>query len=188
MTTATPPTSNAAKRFARAIEDAENLLKHFDTLNARPPKPDVEVLKRAGLIMAMTAWETYVEDRVQEAAETRIDAVPDATIQAFVHARLTEDINRLHNPTAEKTRQLFKDYAGVDLGASWSWNHYDKERVTKDLNGYLKLRGTIAHRARVIEPGPTRAQPVKKQDLQTAIRFLKDLVAATEKALAPNAP
>jgi hypothetical protein len=56
----------ASDTFAQSIRDAENLLAHFDALNTRPPPPELEVLKRAGLIMAMTAWETYVEDRILE--------------------------------------------------------------------------------------------------------------------------
>jgi hypothetical protein len=53
--------SQASLTFTEAIKDAENLLGHFDKLNTKPPPPENEVLKRAGLIMAMTAWETYVE-------------------------------------------------------------------------------------------------------------------------------
>ena len=60
--------SNASDTFVQSIQDAENLLKHFNALNTKPPPPEIEVLKRAGLIMAMTAWETYVEDRLLEAS------------------------------------------------------------------------------------------------------------------------
>ena len=59
--------SKASDTFLQSILDAENLLDHFNKLNSHPPPPETEVLKRAGLIMAMTAWETYVEDRVLEA-------------------------------------------------------------------------------------------------------------------------
>ena len=58
--------SQAGDAFAHSIRDAENLLAHFDTLNTKPPPPELEVLKRTGLIMAMTAWETYVEDESRE--------------------------------------------------------------------------------------------------------------------------
>jgi hypothetical protein len=51
----------ASEVFAQSILDAESLLAHFNKLNTKPPPPEIEVLKRAGLIMAMTAWETYVE-------------------------------------------------------------------------------------------------------------------------------
>jgi len=187
MTDSTKPSLRAAEVFNLAIRDSENLLAHFDTLNAHPPKPEAEVLKRAGLIMAMTAWETYVEDRVTEAANLRLAALTDETIRSFVSSRLKDDISKLHNPTSEKTLRLFKDYAGIDLEQFWAWNHYDPAKVKEDLDAYLKLRGNIVHRARVVEPGPPAEQPVTKQRLQKAISFLKALVRATEAALAQEA-
>jgi hypothetical protein len=53
------PESKASLTFTEAIKDAENLLAHFNTLNTLPPPPQTEVLKRAGVVMAMTAWETW---------------------------------------------------------------------------------------------------------------------------------
>jgi hypothetical protein len=175
--------SRASEVFDQAIRDAENLLRHFNTLNTHPPAPEIEVLKRAGLIMAMTAWETYVEDRISEAAEHRLAAVADSSIGDFVRSRLDEEIKRLHNPNAAKTIQLFRDYAGVDLTAHWAWNNFDPDLVRERLNQYLKLRGDIVHRSRIVEPGPPTAQPVTKESLQKAIQFLKSLVAATEAAM-----
>lgn len=176
-------TSKANEVFAQAILDAENLLKHFNTLNTKPPPPELEVLKRAGLIMAMTAWETYVEDRVVEAASARLTVLADSSIAAFVQSKLDDEIKRLHNPASDKTIQLFRDYAGVDLTEKWSWNNYDAKTVRERLNQYLKLRGDVVHRSRTITPGPPKAHPVTKEDLEKAISFLKNLVNATEGAL-----
>ena len=178
--------SRASDTFSQSIMDAENLLGHFDKLNTKPPPPELEVLKRAGLVMAMTAWETYVEDRVQEAASERLRALADSSISAFVQSRLDEDIRRLHNPTSDKTIQLFRDYTGVDLTDRWFWNNFEKKEVRDRLNQYIKLRGDVVHRSRTIEPGPTKAHPVTKEDLKRAIRFLKNLVLATETALLPQ--
>ncbi|WP_198552332.1 HEPN domain-containing protein [Macromonas nakdongensis] len=175
-------TSQAEQTFAEAIKDAENLLAHFKTLNTLPPPPETEVLKRAGLVMAMTAWETYVEDRVQEAALHRLSGLTDTSLGSFVKSRLEEEIKRLHNPTAEKTLQLFQDYAGVDLLPHWKWNHVDAPTAKQKLNGYLNLRGDVVHRSRVSVKGPPQPHPVTKEDLQKAINFLKELVRATEKA------
>lgn len=113
--------SRASETFNQSILDAENLLKHFNQLNTKPPPPETEVLKRAGLIMAMTAWETYVEDRVMEASADRLKGLADSSVAAFVAAKLEEEIKRLHNPTSDKTIQLFWDYAGVDLTEKWAW-------------------------------------------------------------------
>lgn len=176
--------SQAAITFAEAIQDAENLLAHFNTLNTQPPPPQIEVLKRAGLVMAMTAWETYVEDRVQEASNARLSAVADSSLGQFVKAHLDKEIRQLHNPTAERTLQLFRDYAGVDLTAHWQWNQVNAILAKQKLNQYLGLRGDVVHRSRVKSKGPTPAHPVTKDELQKAIRFLKELVQATERAFA----
>lgn len=175
-------TSQAALTFSEAIKDAENLLAHFNTLNKQPPPPETEVLKRAGLVMAMTAWETYVEDRIQEAATSRLSVLTDSTLGNFVKSRLDEEIKRLHNPTSEKTIQLFLDYAGVELLPHWKWNNVDAATVKQKLNSYLNLRGDVVHRSRVNVKGPPQPHPVTKEALQKAINFLKELVKATEKA------
>jgi len=175
--------SRASDSFAQSIQDSENLLAHFNALNSKPPPPQLEVLKRAGLIMAMTAWETYVEDRVLEATFERLRGSQDSTLAEFFLSRLKEDVAKLNNPTSAKTLQLFRDYAGVDVGDRWSWNNHDKEMVRTRLNAYLKLRGDVVHRSRAVEPGPPKAHAVTRHELKRAISFLKCLVQATELAL-----
>ena len=53
-------TSRAFQTFEHAIQDADDLLNHFDALNKHPPPPEIEVLKRASLVMALAALETYI--------------------------------------------------------------------------------------------------------------------------------
>jgi hypothetical protein len=179
--------SQAQATFLEGIKDAENLLAHFDKLNTRPPPPEIEVLKRTGLVMAMTAWETYVEDRVLEAASLRLAAIADSSLAEFVQSRLDDEIKRLHNPNAERTLQLLKDYAGVDVLPQWKWNHVEPTSAKQRLNGYLKLRGDVVHRSRVVSKGlPPEPDPVTKDGLQRAIYFLKELVKATDRALSPQ--
>ena len=76
--------------------------------------PEAEVLKRAGLIMAMTAWETYVEDRVDEALEARLLRLNDPKIARLIRKKLADEISRLHNPNSLRTLQLFREYADVE--------------------------------------------------------------------------
>lgn len=174
--------SQASETFNESIKDAENLLNHFDTLNAQPPPPELEVLKRAGLVMAMTAWETYVEDRLLEALTARLSGIRDSSIADLVQDKFDYEIARLHNPDSKKTAQMFRDYAGVDLTNSWSWNNFEPKEVRTTLNRYLKLRGDVVHRSRPKLEGAPDAHPVKKETLEKAIRFLKGLVESTEKA------
>lgn len=178
--------SEASTTFSQSIQDADNLLKHFNVLNTKPPPPEIEVLKRAGLIMAMTAWETYVEDRLQEALDQRLSKLRNRDIAELVAGKLSEEIGRLHNPDYNKTIALFTDYAGVDLKKFWSWNNCELQTVRERLGQYMKLRGDIVHRSRTISPGEPNSHPVKKVDLEKAISFLKSLVDATERAFVPS--
>lgn len=174
--------SKASDNFSISIQDAENLLRHFDDLNTNPPPPENEVLKRAGLVMAMTAWETYVEDRLQEACTERMQSVKDNSISTFIRSKLDEEIRRLNNPAYVKTVRLFKDYAGVDLKKSWRLPNQELQAVRDRLDALMKLRGDVVHRSRVAGTQTTNGHPVTKEDLRKAINFLKSLVTATEKA------
>jgi len=48
------------------------------------------------------------------------------------------------------------------------------QSARKRLNDYIKLRGDVVHRSRRVQPGPPEVHPVKKDELEKAIRFLKN--------------
>lgn len=170
--------SRAADFFATSIKDAEELLAHYDKLEKQSPE-DGEVLKRAGLVMAMTAWETYVEDRLQEDVNARIQGFNGSSVGNFVRRKLEEEIKRLHNPDTEKTRRLFREFLDIDVTAGWKWDNFQPPEAKKTLDRYLSIRGEVVHRSKQ----SAAPHPVKRPDLDKAIRFLKGLVAATEKTL-----
>lgn len=64
-----------------------------DTHKASPER--AEVLKRAGLVMALTAWETYVEDRLNEEVQLRLRVVAGSSIGHFVSHQLAVTIKPL---------------------------------------------------------------------------------------------
>lgn len=157
------------------------LLQHFDSVHKKSPE-DSEVLKRAGLVMALTAWETYVEDRIREAVQARLRALDGSPVSKFVGRRLDDELKRFHNPTSDKTKRLFLDYLEVDVTASWKWAGYDCASAKKTLDDFIAKRGDAVHRSK-----PTATVPpphlVKRDELDKAIRFLRNLVDATERAL-----
>lgn len=174
--------SRASKTFLSSIEDASILLAHFDALHKQNAE-STEVLKRAGLVMALTAWETYVEDRATEAVRARLKAVSGSPIGTFVNNKLTEELKRFHNPTSEKTKKLFLDYLQVDVTTGWSWQHYDSAAAKKTLDELISRRGDAVHRSKAVTAGTPAPHLVKRDDLEKAIRFLRGLVEATECAL-----
>ncbi|MCW5628665.1 MAG: hypothetical protein KIT47_07380, partial [Rhodoferax sp.] len=116
--------SRAKTSFDSSIEDATLLLQHFDTIHKQSPD-SAEVLKRAGIVMALTAWETYVEDRILEAVGARLRVVNGSPIGAFVSRKLELELKQFHNPNAEKTKRIFVDYLEVDVTANWRWANFD---------------------------------------------------------------
>lgn len=174
--------TQARVSFDNAIRDAEVLLEDFDAVNAHPPLERSEVLKRAGLIVAFTAWETFVEDLLRETLEMRLEGLSDSSLADLVRRRLEADIKQLNNPNSNKTRCLFQDYLDVDVTASWKWPGYEPPEARKRLDKLLKIRGDAVHRSPAKGNGSFK-HPVKRDDLEKAIKFLKGLVIATECAL-----
>ncbi len=137
----------AKETFESSIKDAVELLAHFDSINVKPPPPNAEVLKRAGLIMAFTAWETYVEDRVVEAVKLRLGSGGGFS-NDFMLRRLTQELKSFNNPNTEKTVKLFRDFLDIDVSKGWAWNNYDVDRVKTELDVLVKKRGDAVHRSK----------------------------------------
>jgi hypothetical protein len=174
-------TSNAFQTFEHAIQDADDLLNHFDVLNKNPPPPEAEVLKRASLVMALAALETYIEDRIKEAVDTVSDRGSDASqLVKFYKSSLDNELKTFHTPTTERIKTIFVKYLGVDVTDGWSWSNYDRSRASKELNKIAKKRGDIAHRSWRPVPNEPKPHAVKREDLRKHIRFIKDLVSATD--------
>jgi hypothetical protein len=176
--------SKANITFQSSIKDAEVLLAHFDAVNQFPPPENAEVLKRAGLVMALTAWETYVEDLTNEVLQFRLQSINGSHFGGFIQNRLNKDLKYFHNPNSDKTKSLFLDYLGIDVTEFWKWNNYDQKRVKKTLDDLISRRGEAVHRSRPLQQGIPAPHLVKREDLEKAIRFLKCLVEATENAIA----
>jgi len=175
--------SATAETFAYSIADARALLAYFDSCPKSSPS-DGEVLKRAGLIMAAVAWETYIEERLLEEVTSRLANKGAGRAGKFMVERLREDLRRCNNPTSDKVRKLYRDYLDFDVTAAWEWNNYKAADARKTLDKLISTRGDIAHRSNPAIPGkPPAAHPVKRDELAKAIRFLTELVAATERAL-----
>lgn len=178
--------SRAIQSFEYGIKDAEELLAHFDALNGNPPPANAEVLKRAGLVMALTAWETYVEDRLVESMEKRLAAVAGSYVGNFVSKRMNHELRQFHNPNADKTKRIFQEYLDVDVTIGWVWQNYDSEKAKAALNSWIGKRGDAVHRSRPLNNGVPVAHLIKRDELEKVIRFIKDLVKATDAYIIKN--
>ena len=179
--------SQAIQTFDHAIQDAIDLLGHFDALNTKPPPPQIEVLKRASLVMALAALETYFEDRLVEASEALCArSADDSPLARFLRESLVVDLKYFHTPSADRVRPLFQKYLGIDITEGWLWNNVEPAAAREELNRLAKKRGDIAHRSQ--RPVDGQAQPprhaVTRDDLRKHIFFVRQLAQATDAYLA----
>lgn len=173
--------SEAAKAFERSINDAQELLERFDEENLQSSDRSAESLKRAGMILALSAWETYVKDRIKEEFEVYLKALEGSPVGRFVQRKLEIDLKRFYNPNSDRTRQLFRDYFEVDVTQGWTWNNYDIPLAKKTLNALVSKRGDAAHQANTSSNPSCTPHIVKRDELEKCIRFLKGLVETTDK-------
>lgn len=175
--------SRAIQAFEHAIQDAVDLLNHFDALNTKPPPPQIEVLKRASLVMALAALESYFEDRITEASEAMCaKSTEESFLEKFLKESLANDLKYFHTPSSDRVRQLFQKYLGFDVTDGWEWNNVRPPDARAELNRLAKKRGDIAHRS--WRPSNGQPQPqrhaVTRDDLRKHIHFVRQLVQATD--------
>lgn len=177
--------SKASLTFDHAIQDAVDLVNHFDRLNSQPPPPENEVLKRASLVMALAALETYFEDRLVEA----VDAVAgsgESHLSTFMRDSLANDLKYFHTPSTDRVRPLFQKYLGLDITDGWRWNMMEPAAARTELNRLAKKRGDIAHRSGRPANGVPAKHAVSRDDLRRHIHFIRQVVLATDAVLAKS--
>lgn len=175
--------SRSLQAFEHAILDAIDLLSHFDALNTKPPPPQIEVLKRASLVLALAALESYFEDRLVEATEAICaKSSEDSALARFLRESLVNDLKYFHSPSTDRVRPIFLKYLGIDITEGWFWNNVEPAVARSELNRLTKKRGDIAHRS--LRPVDGQAQPqrhaVTRNDLRKHIHFLRQLAQATD--------
>ena len=170
----------ASDSFSESIKDAEELLSRFDEEHKNKTPHNSEALKRASLIMALAAWETYVKDRFCEEFEAWLGPVKGSPIGKFVAKRKDEDLKRFFNPNSERTARLFSDYFELDITRHWEWVNYKPNDARKQLDALIAKRGSAAHKANTTRKAGADPHLVRREELEKAIRFLKGLVGACE--------
>ncbi len=173
--------TKAYDNFLKAKDEVTELIACFDSINEASPNQSPRVLKRAALIMVLTAWETYVEDVVEETLNEQMKLLKGSHICHYVNKNLKETYKRFNSPDSKNTKHLFEDFLGVDVTKRWEWNNFDQEGVCAQLNKWIKRRGDAVHRILVDENGP---DVVKREELNKCLHFFTELVKATESALA----
>ncbi len=139
--------TKALDTFNKGLKDTENILAIYDIINQNGDKmkelfpsevPNVDILKRACVVMAFTAFETFFENLVKEVNSKQIVDCSDE--------KKRKQLERFHNPTSKNIIELYKSWFGIDNCLS---EIYFDGRNTGDicnqLDEYLKIRGQVVH-------------------------------------------
>ncbi|BAJ01317.1 HEPN domain-containing protein [Shewanella violacea] len=173
--------SKAKDNFENAIQDSERILQAYDQLNqieGREREP--EELKRAALIMTLTAWETYVEDIIEERLTADLRTLEGSKVASFITSTLERELRYFHTPNSKNTKGMFERYLHLDVTEAWTWIDGDAEQVKSKLNQWIKKRGEAVHRS---VSDKQAAHLVNRQDMNKCLTFFKKLVETTNSAL-----
>jgi hypothetical protein len=172
--------SNAYEAFYIAMQDVEEIIEIYDIVNRDHPDKQPEALKRSALVMAMTVWETYVEDRFKELVGSYLMGVKGSPVYQYIDGKVSNDLRYFHTPNSRNIKKLFEPILDRDVTLDWHWDNFDSKRAREKLNEYISLRGDVVHRS---VTDKQNGHPVKKDELQKCVRFLKSLTNAMEAGL-----
>lgn len=173
--------SVSLNNFKLAIYDAKELAECYDYMNSKDDVVPSEALKRAALIMTLTAWETYVEDIATELFANKFGVLKGCHIGSYLERQFSIRLKSFHNPDSNKTKQLFEEFFDIDVTEKWIWDSYlHPKQVKQTLDGWLKRRGEAVHRSQV---DITKPDLMKRNELDKCVRFISDLVKVTDKIL-----
>jgi len=205
--------SSARSNFDYSIADVDILLQVHDAeTKGAVGRPDrqLEVFKRAGIILTVTAWEAYVEDTLSQQFREKLGraAVPADISSAFnaasdvwlnskpkppdvakwagdgwktlVLEQFDQEVKALNTPNSDKVRVLFKRYLGLDLKQSWKWQKTSSDMACNRLDALIRLRGELVHRGREWSQSKASAH---RSHLDGAKKLVSHLVECTDIAL-----
>lgn len=203
----------ARGNFEHSLADVQILLRFHDTeTKKKSGRPDrtLEVFKRAGVILAVTAWETYVEDSLKSQVQERVKAAKtpqdlQATFNSVAQAwlcsapkppdlakwtgsgwqevileRLRVEVDTLNTPNSSNVEKLFKRYLGLEITKHWKWQGTASKDARRKLDDLVSLRGQLVHRGKELFEGKASAH---RKHVVDAVSLLERLVQCTDEAL-----
>jgi hypothetical protein len=146
--------SQANSRFSVLMESVDQLRQiHGRLQQGRGRRHQQESLHRAGVVMTVAAWESYVESVLREgmAALQPAAGAPNwaMIVQQLAMVRANAEAAQLHTPNAENVRRLFETTIVYNPHADWHWTatrrNWTGPQVSARLNEWLRIRHSVAH-------------------------------------------
>jgi len=155
--------SNAQSQFIAQMGFVEQLIViHRKLQSGRGRRHEQDALHRAGVVMSVAAWESYIERVVMEAldaiersagvaAGAAAPPVPAWARHAFAlrRAEIAKQVRRFNTPSDVEVRDLFQESLEFAPWPSWSWQagprQWDEDGVRSRLRDWMLVRHSVAH-------------------------------------------
>lgn len=155
--------STAHAKFEEMIGWVDELIGiHARLRNGAGRRHKQEALYRAGVVLSVAAWETYVEELLRvcySVIETDSNAVggggttpiPGWARHAFSLRRvdLTNSLKQFNTPNSDQVAKLMGQWIGFDPISSWTWkwkgNSWSSGQVKARVDNWLSIRHGVAH-------------------------------------------
>jgi hypothetical protein len=119
----------------------EELARLLESDAARPLQRQGAAISRAGIVLLAAAFEAFVEDLFEEAADVVYQGYTDDERKAF----LKQTAGRLNNADVFKTNYLY-----FNLGIPWvfrgiQWQKFANKTLVREINKMVVTRNQVAH-------------------------------------------
>jgi hypothetical protein len=132
------------------------------------------------VVVAVSAWEAYVEEVVKEALNLINAQHIPATSWAIVTAPALMQVKRFNTPDAGNTKSLISSCLGLaDVTVAWRWRNSTPKKACTELDKALQTRHKIAHG---VNPRPT----IHHNYASWLPSFFKNLASCTDAAIADH--
>jgi hypothetical protein len=142
------PSNSYTNHLQQLLIDVDELITAHRRLTTghRGRQWGVGSLNRAILVIAVSSWEAYIEQVIEETIILIKPPYPPVTNWQSLYASTKSTIGRFNNPNAEHVKTIFRDCIGItDITSEWYWRNCDTARAVEYLNELLSKRHEIAH-------------------------------------------
>ena len=141
----------------------------------------LEALNKSAVVFITACWESYIKDLCDESFKFLMKKDVVSGFNKWSKVVLIENknilIKSLNTPKTSKVDNLFFRVIGLkDLSSNWKTRGLTSKQAASKLNNYMKMRGSIAHRA-------VYSKNITRKVAEDYLNFIEILVNVTERAV-----
>jgi hypothetical protein len=147
--------SNAHTQFGAQIGFVDQLIAiHGKLQTGQGRRHEQDAIHRAGVVMTVAAWESYIEKVLIEAFAAVVASAAGGPnwarhILTLKSTEVKEVASDFHTPNGENVQRMFKRALEFDPIPSWIWTaphrNWNPDEMKTRLNAWVKIRHSVAH-------------------------------------------